>query len=41
VFYKGEYWTARADQFIPKGAKVRIKKISGLTLTVDEIKKEK
>lgn len=41
VFYKGEYWTAQADQFIPKGAKVRIKKISGLMLTVDEIRKEK
>lgn len=40
VFYKGEYWTARADQFIPKGAKVRIKEVAGLTLTVDEIKEK-
>ena len=41
VFYKGEYWTAQADQAIEKGAKVRIKKVSGLKLMVEEIKEQK
>lgn len=40
VFFQGEYWTAESDQFIPRGAKVRIKKVSGLNLIVEEIKKE-
>jgi len=41
VFFQGEYWTAVSDQFIPRGAKVRIKKVDGLKLIVEEIKKEK
>lgn len=40
VFFQGEYWTARSDQFIPAGAKVRIKKVDGLKLIVEEIKIE-
>ncbi len=40
VFYRGEYWTAEADRFIPKGARVKIKKVSGLKLIVEEIKEE-
>jgi membrane-bound serine protease (ClpP class) len=40
VFYQGEYWTAQSDQFIPKGAKVRILKVEGLKLVVEEIKKQ-
>ena len=39
VFYQGEYWTARSDQPISKGAKVRILSVQGLTLVVEEIKK--
>ena len=41
VFFQGEYWTAQSDQFIPRGAKVKIRAVSGLKLTVEEIKKEK
>lgn len=41
VFFQGEYWTANSDQFIPQGAKVRVKKVEGLILIVEEIKKEK
>ena len=40
VFFQGEYWTAESDQFIPAGAKVRIKKVDGLKLIVEEIKIE-
>ena len=40
VFFQGEYWTAESDQFIPAGAKVRIKKVEGLKLIVEEIKIE-
>lgn len=40
VFFQGEYWTAQSDQFIPQGAKVKIKKVEGLKLIVEEIKKE-
>jgi membrane-bound serine protease (ClpP class) len=40
VFFQGEYWTGQSDQFIPQGAKVRIKKVDGLNLIVEEIKKE-
>ncbi len=38
VFFQGEYWTAESDQFIPAGAKVRVKKVDGLKLIVEEIK---
>jgi membrane-bound serine protease (ClpP class) len=41
VFFQGEYWTGQSDQFIPQGAKVRIKKVEGLKLIVEEIKKIK
>ncbi|PKN20520.1 MAG: serine protease [Deltaproteobacteria bacterium HGW-Deltaproteobacteria-6] len=41
VFYQGEYWTAGSDQFIPQGAKVRIKEVDGLKLIVEEIKERK
>ena len=41
VFYQGEYWTALSDEFIPRGAKVKIKKVDGLKLIVEEIKNEK
>jgi membrane-bound serine protease (ClpP class) len=40
VFFQGEYWTAESDQFIPAGAKVRVKKVDGLKLIVEEIKIE-
>lgn len=40
VFFKGEYWTAQSGQFIPRGAKVRIVKVDGLNLSVEEVKKE-
>ncbi|HLZ20332.1 MAG TPA: nodulation protein NfeD [Smithellaceae bacterium] len=39
VFFQGEYWTARSEQPIPKGAKVRILHVDGLKLVVEEIKK--
>ena len=38
VFVMGEYWKAKSDQPIPKGSKVRIIKIEGLKLLVEEIK---
>ena len=38
VFFQGEYWTGASDQFIPQGAKVRIKEVDGLKLIVEEIK---
>ncbi len=40
VFFQGEYWTGHSDHFIPKGTKVRIRKVDRLTLIVEEIKKE-
>ncbi|OGP68772.1 MAG: serine protease [Deltaproteobacteria bacterium RBG_16_44_11] len=39
VFFQGEYWSAASSVPIPKGAKVRIIKVEGLKLTVEEIKK--
>jgi len=36
VFLKGEYWKAKSDKPIPKGSKVRIIKIEGLKLIVEE-----
>ena len=38
VFFQGEYWTARSDREILKGAGVRIIKVEGLKLVVEEIK---
>jgi membrane-bound serine protease (ClpP class) len=40
VFLKGEYWKATSEKPIKKGAKVKILKIDGLSLSVEEIKKE-
>jgi membrane-bound serine protease (ClpP class) len=40
VFFQGEYWSAQSQSPIPKGAKVKILKVDGLKLTVEEIKKE-
>ena len=40
VFLKGEYWKAKSEKPIKKGAKVKILKIEGLNLSVEEIKKE-
>lgn len=38
VFFQGEYWTANSAQFIPQGAKVRIQRVDGLRLIVEEMK---
>ncbi len=38
VFIKGEYWKARSDAPILKGAKAKIIKVEGMKLTVEEIK---
>ncbi|KAF0155671.1 MAG: membrane-bound serine protease (ClpP class) [Syntrophaceae bacterium] len=38
VLFQGEYWAAESNYLIPKGAKVLIKKVEGLKLTVEEIK---
>jgi len=40
VLFQGEYWIAKSNSPIPKGARVRITKIERLKLTVEEIKKE-
>jgi len=40
VFLEGEYWKATSEKPIKKGAKVKILKIEGLNLSVEEIKKE-
>ena len=40
VFLKGEYWKATSEKPIKKGAKVKILKLEGLNLSVEEIKKE-
>jgi membrane-bound serine protease (ClpP class) len=39
VFTRGEYWNAKSEKPIKKGARVRIVKVEGLSLIVDEIKK--
>ncbi|PKN70490.1 MAG: serine protease [Deltaproteobacteria bacterium HGW-Deltaproteobacteria-12] len=41
VFYKGEYWKATSEKPIQKGAKVKIVKVNGLSLSVEELTKEK
>jgi len=40
VFLKGQYWKATSEKPIKKGAKVKILKVEGLNLIVEEIKKE-
>jgi membrane-bound serine protease (ClpP class) len=39
VFLMGEYWRATSKEPVKKGAKVRIIKVEGLNLIVEEIKK--
>jgi membrane-bound serine protease (ClpP class) len=39
VFLRGEYWKATSKDPIKKGAKVRVIKVEGLNLIVEEIKK--
>ncbi|MEN6376116.1 MAG: nodulation protein NfeD [Smithella sp.] len=38
VFFKGEYWKATSEKPITKGAKVKIIKVDGLVLNVQEVK---
>jgi len=40
VFLQGQYWTATSEKTIKKGAKVKIVKVEGLSLIVEEIRKE-
>jgi membrane-bound serine protease (ClpP class) len=40
VLYQGEYWAAQSSRFISRGSKVRIVKVEGLKLSVEEIKKD-
>jgi membrane-bound serine protease (ClpP class) len=40
VFLQGQYWTATSEKPIKKGAKVRVVKVEGLSLIVEEIRKE-
>ena len=40
VFLQGQYWTATSEKPIKKGAKVKIVKVEGLSLIVEEIRKE-
>jgi membrane-bound serine protease (ClpP class) len=39
VFISGEYWSAMSENQVKKGAKVKIVKVEGLRLIVEEIKK--
>ena len=39
VLYQGEYWAARSSRPIAAGTKVRIVKVEGLTLSVEEFQK--
>jgi membrane-bound serine protease (ClpP class) len=39
VFIMGEYWTAKSDKPVPKGSKVKVVRVEGLKLIVEEIKK--
>lgn len=41
VFFKGEYWRATSEKEIKKGAKVKIVKVDGMSLIVEEIIKNK
>lgn len=40
VLFQGEYWRAQSKKPIPQGANVKVLKVEGLKLTVEEIKKE-
>jgi len=37
VLVHGEYWNARSDKPIPAGARVRVVKVNGLTVEVEQI----
>ncbi len=37
VFVHGEYWRARAGRRVPKGARVRVAAVDGLTVTVEAL----
>jgi membrane-bound serine protease (ClpP class) len=37
VFVHGEWWEARAEQNVPAGTRVRVRKIEGLTLVVEPV----
>ncbi|MGP8153132.1 MAG: NfeD family protein [Smithella sp.] len=39
VFTRGEYWSAKSEKPIKKGARVRVVKVEGLSLIVEEINK--
>ena len=39
VFVIGEYWKAKSEKPVPKGAKVKVIRVDGLKLLVEEIKK--
>jgi len=39
VFVRGEYWSAKSEKPIKKGSKVKIIKVEGLSLVVEEITK--
>jgi membrane-bound serine protease (ClpP class) len=39
VFTRGEYWSAKSEKPVKKGAKVRVVKVDGLNLIVEEINK--
>ncbi len=39
VFVRGEYWSAMSEKPVKKGARVKIVKVEGLRLIVEEIKK--
>lgn len=41
VLVHGELWEARADTAIPKGARIRVRKIEGLTLEVEPEKESR
>jgi membrane-bound serine protease (ClpP class) len=40
VFLNGQYWNATSEKSVKKGAKVKIVRVEGLGLIVEEIKKE-
>ncbi len=41
VFIKGEYWNALSDKHVEKGRKVRIVKVDGLKIKIEEIENKK
>jgi membrane-bound serine protease (ClpP class) len=41
VFVRGELWEARAEQHIPPGGRVRVRKVEGLTLLVEPVEESR